>query len=271
VLSGDISEHVLFFCWGFGANGKSVFVSTLKALSGDYAATISTETLMARQHGEPTNDLARLPGKRLVTATEVEDGSRWAESLVKSVTGGDPIAARFLYHEFFEFTPTFKLLVSGNHRPIVRGMDDGMWRRIHLIPFRRSFPPEQRDRLLGQKLLGELPGILNWALEGFQMWREVGLEPPSAVLAATAEYRSAQDRVGEFIDEKCELGPDFSVQASKLYRAYRVWAEARGEQPLAMPRFATRLGERGFEKFKSNVLFYRGLRLLDCAGPAVTQ
>jgi putative DNA primase/helicase len=271
VLSGDTSEHVLFFCWGFGANGKSVLVGIFKALSGDYAATISTDTLMARHHGEPTNDLARLPGRRLVTAAEVEDGSRWAESLVKSVTGGDPIAARFLYREFFEFIPAFKLLVTGNHRPIVRGMDDGIWRRIHLIPFRRSFPPAQRDRLLGQKLLRELPGILNWALEGFRMWRELGLAPPAAVLAATAEYRSAQDRVGEFIDDKCELGPDFSVQASKLYRAYHVWAEARGEQPLAMSRFAMRLGERGFEKFKSNVLFYKGLRLLDSPEPAVSQ
>ncbi len=260
-LSGYTSEHVLFFLYGSGANGKSVFVNVLKALFGEYSAVISSETLLARKNGQQTNDLARLPGRRVVIASELEDGARWNESLVKSLTGGDPISARFLYAEFFEFIPVFKLFVVGNHRPVVRGTDEGIWRRLQLIPFNVFFPPEKRDRELTEKLIQELPGILNWAIDGYLLWRESGLNPPASVLDATAAYRSDEDRVGTFIDECCEIDASLSVQASALYKAYHAWAQRRGETPLSMTRFGGRLAERGLRKMKSGFVSYQGIWL----------
>lgn len=266
-LSADTSEHVLFFLYGSGANGKSVFVNVLKRLFGDYSAVISSETILARKHSQQSNDLARLPGKRLVIASELEDGARWNESLVKSLTGGDPISARFLYAEFFEFFPVFKLFVVGNHKPVVRGADEGIWRRLQLIPFQVFFPPERRDRELTEKLAAELPGILNWAIEGYRQWREQGLTPPSSVLAATSAYRAEEDRVGQFIEDRCELRAELSVQASVLYRAYHSWTAARGETPLSATRFGARLSERGIRKVKSSSMYYLGLSLLDKSSP----
>lgn len=261
-LSSFTSEHALFFFYGSGANGKSVFINVLKRLLGEYAAVISSDTLLARQRGQQTNDLARLPGRRLVVASELEDGARWNESLVKSLTGGDPISARFLYAEFFEFVPVFKLFVVGNHRPVVRGTDEGIWRRLQLIPFDVFIPADKRDPGLTDKLIAELPGILNWAMSGYRRWREHGLRPPSRVLDATAAYRTDEDRIGAFLDECCELDEQLSVQASALYKAYHSWAQRRGETPLSMTRFGTRLGERGIGKVKRGSIYYEGIWLL---------
>jgi putative DNA primase/helicase len=262
-LSGHTSEHVLFFLHGSGANGKSVFVNTLKELFGDYSAIISSETILARKHSQQTNDLARLPGRRLVITSELEEGSRWNESLVKSLTGGDPISARFLYAEFFEFIPVFKLFVVGNHRPAVRGADEGIWRRLQLIPFNRFFPPDRRDRELANRLRGELPGILNWAIQGFNQWLSDGLMPPDCVLAATAAYRADEDRVGQFIDERCDVRSELTASASVLYKAYHAWSESRGEAPLSQTRFGTRLVERGFRRVKAGLIEYQGIALRD--------
>lgn len=262
-LSGDISEHVLFFLHGGGANGKSVFLAVLKMLFGQYACTISSETLLASRNGQTQqNDLARLPGVRLAIASELDDGVRWNESLLKSVTGGDTVVARFLYREFFEFSPCFKLFIAGNHKPLVKGTDEGLWRRLQLIPFTVFFPPEKRDKDLVKKLCCELPGILNWALAGYRSWRISGLAPPAAVVAATADYRVEQDRVGEFLQERCRFDLTQKVQASKLYHAYKSWTEARGEFAMNMTRFGGRLTERGIEKKKIGVFFYCGVSLL---------
>ena len=260
-LSAEIVEHVLFFLLGGGANGKSVFLTVLGKLLGDYAVAISSETLLSSRSGQQSNDLARLPGRRLATSNELEDGRSWNEPQLKSATGGDVVVARLLYHEPFEFRPVFKLFIAGNHKPRVRGTDEGIWRRIQLIPFDVFFPPEKRDRYLVEKLCDELPGILNWALEGHRRWREIGLSPPPRVLGATAAYRAEEDRVGQFLDERCERGAGLEVHAAHLFNVYKGWSEARGDKPLNMTRFGNRITEHGIEKRKQGVILYCGIAL----------
>ena len=160
-LSGDVSEQCLFILWGTGANGKSTFLNVLLHLFGDYGCSTGIETF-TKKNKEQSNDLARLKGARLVTTSELEQGSPMSESLIKSVTGEDALTARFLYGEYFSFKPTFKIFMATNHKPKIRGADNGIWRRIKMIPFTVTIPPEQRDKKLTEKLIAENSGILNW-------------------------------------------------------------------------------------------------------------
>ena len=183
-LSGDVSEQCLFILWGTGANGKSTFLNVLQQLFGDYACSASTETFM-KKTSEQSNDLARLKGARLVTTSEIEQGKQMSESLIKSITGEDELTARFLYGEYFSFKPTFKIFMATNHKPKIRGADNGIWRRIKMIPFNVTIPPEQRDKKLTEKLIAENAGILNWLIQGYAMWKKEGLgEEPKAVREA---------------------------------------------------------------------------------------
>lgn len=248
-LTGSTAEQCLFLLWGSGANGKSTFVNTLRALLGDYATQASPSALMVQdRRGGPTNDIARLRGARLVAAIETEDGQRLAEALVKQLTGGDAVAARFLYQEEFEFTPTFKLWLAANHKPVVRGDDYAIWRRIHLIPFAIQIPEAERDKSLPEKLTAELPGILNWTLEGCSAWQAQGLAPPEEVRAATAEYRREMDLMQDFFDQCCVVDAQARVGASQLYDTYKQWAEDTGHRPMSQTKFGRKLTERGFEK-----------------------
>jgi len=192
-LTGDVGEQCLFVMWGTGANGKSTFVETLHALLGDYAQKAEMRTLLHRDTDTVRNDLARLRGARLVSAVEIGRGKRLNEELVKELTGGDTITARFLVREYFEFRPEFKLFLAVNHKPQIHGTDEAIWRRVKLVPFNVYIPPEERDKALGGKLRAELPGILNWALEGCLEWQRGGLREPEEVIAATADYRREQD------------------------------------------------------------------------------
>jgi putative DNA primase/helicase len=191
-LTGTTGEQVLFILHGAGANGKSTFLEILRALHGDYGQQAPPELLVDRRNIIP-NDVARLPGVRCLAAAESGEGGRLNESLVKSLTGGDTVAARFMRGEWFEFTPQFTPWLATNHKPTIRGTDEGIWRRIRLIPFNVTIPPDQRDPDLPAKLRAELPGILNWALEGCLAWQADGLTNPAAVEEATAEYRAEQD------------------------------------------------------------------------------
>ncbi len=247
-LTGDTSEQCLFYLYGTGKNGKSTWSELLMHLLGAYALKTPTETLMVKQYGGSVpNDIARLPGARMVLSAEIEEGKRLAESLVKDLTGGDTIVARFLRQEFFEFRPTHKLWMYGNHKPIIRGTDEGIWRRIHLIPFDVWIAPEERDPQLMEKLIAELPGILRWAVQGCLDWQRDGLVVPEAVRVATAGYRSEMDVVGAFIDECCVVGPNYKVSAAALYDAYKDWCDENGEHPLKKKRLGMQLTERGFE------------------------
>lgn len=247
-LTGSTAEQCLFLLWGSGANGKSTLVNALRAMLGDYATQADAATFMARDRGGASSDIARLRGARLVAAVETEDGQRLAESLVKQLTGQDTIAARFLYGEHFEFSPAFKLWLAANHKPVVRGDDYAIWRRIHLIPFTVQIPEAERDKELPEKLRAELPGILNWSLEGCRAWQAQGLVPPEEVRAATAEYRREMDLLQDFFDACCVAHPAARGPQPALYAAYKAWAEAAGHHPMSSNKFGRKLGARGFEK-----------------------
>ncbi len=249
-LTGDATEHCLFLCHGSGANGKSVFQQTVAAMMGDYCRQASAETFMVKRGGGANSDIARLAGVRYVPVVEVEEDRRLHESLVKSVTGGDSVVARFMYREFFEFRPEFKLWFGANHKPNIRGTDVGIWRRIHLVPFERVIPEADRDPHLTDTLRGELEGLLNWALAGCAAWLADGLRPPSKVMAATQEYRSEQDTFAAFMAECVERKPGHVETAADLFRAYKYHCEGVNERPKSQTWFGGELTKLGFEKMK---------------------
>lgn len=263
-LTGAVSEHALFFCHGPGANGKSVFLSTLQALLGpDYSAKAPADLLLAKRGDAHPTERALLFGRRLVLCTESDDGRRFAEALLKELTGGDRISARRMREDFWDFAPTHKLWLSSNHKPAVRGTDHGIWRRIRLIPFSVTIPEERQDKSLGAKLLAELPGILHWAVQGCLQWQAEGLGEPKAVLAATAAYRCEMDLLGSFMAECCIVGDGRQVHAKDFRAAYENWCQQQGERPISQRRLGAALSERGFAKRHSNGTWYIGLGLAD--------
>lgn len=184
-LTGDTSEHALFFLYGTGANGKSVFLSVLSHVLGDYAVTTGMETINDAEGNRHPTELACLNGARLVTVSETEEGQPWAEARIKKLTGSDPVNARFMRQDEFEFIPQFKLLIAGNHKPTIKTVDIAIGRRLTLALFGVTIPPEQRDPHLTEKLKAEAPGILRWAIEGCAAWRAGGLAAPEVVSKAT--------------------------------------------------------------------------------------
>ncbi|BAZ94294.1 ATPase [Thiohalobacter thiocyanaticus] len=260
-LTGATSEQVLAFLYGTGRNGKSVFLETLAALAGDYHTPTRIETLSAGRGAGIPNDVAALAGARLVTVSETPEGARLNESLVKDLTGGDTITARFLRREYFQFQPQFKLWIRGNHKPQIRGTDDGIWRRLLLIPFTVQIPERDVDPKLPERLRDELPGILAWAVRGCLDWQTNGLQPPEAVKAAVSTYRTEMDMLGEFIESCCVTDPAEEAPAAALYGRYREWATSNGHQPVSSMRFGLALGERGFSKIKSGTVRWRGIAL----------
>ena len=245
-LTADISEQCMFFLYGTGQNGKSTFLNTIRSLLGDYALHTPTDTLLMKRGDQIPNDVARLAGARFVSAVEADAGRRLAEGLIKQLTGGDRITARFMRRDFFEFDPTFKLWLSVNHKPRIRGTDTAIWRRIRLIPFSVTIPENERISDMGAKLKAEFPGILVWAVQGAKMWLKEGLKPPDSVDKATADYRKESDTIGQFIDECCELGEHETVTKADLYKRFSEWAEESGEQVPRKNEFGACIAERGF-------------------------
>jgi putative DNA primase/helicase len=261
-LTGSTREHALFFLYGTGANGKSVLLNTLSGILGDYARSAPIETFTASSVERHPTDLASLRGARLVMAVETEEGRRWAESRIKVLTGGDKIAARFMRQDFFEFTPQFKLVIAGNHKPGLRSVDEAIRRRFHLVPFAVTIPPRERDETLTERLKKEWPGILSWMIEGCHAWLEQGLAPPEIVEAATAAYLEAEDAVTAWLDEACERDPDAWEGSSALFASWRAWAEKAGEYPGTMKRLVQNLEARGFiARRRMNGRGFEGLRI----------
>lgn len=272
-LTGSTREHALFFLYGTGANGKSVFVNTLATILGDYATNAPMDTFMETRTDRHPTDMAGLRGARFVAAIETEQGRRWAESKVKNLTGGDKIAARFMRQDFFEFFPQFKLFVAGNHKPAIRNIDEAMKRRLHLIPFTITVPPEKRDKHLQQKLLAERDGILAWAVQGCLEWQRIGrLDPPKQVLDATEEYFEAEDALGRWLEERCVIEANAKSLTAELFSDWKQWADSAGEFIGSQKRFSDLLLSRGIEKWRNTTGLrgFRGLGLKHPQAPSYT-
>jgi putative DNA primase/helicase len=242
-ITGATDEDAFFILHGNGANGKTTFTETLRAMMGDYGQTAEATTFLEKRNDAIPNDLAALRGARLVLASETGPRRSLDESLIKRVTGGDEITARFLHREFFAYRPAFKVVIATNDKPRVYGSDTGIWRRIRMIPFNANFEGCE-DKQLQKKLKQELPGILNWALQGCQAWQQEGLGSSTQVEAATRAYRDDMDVLGDFIGDCCEVVPDEQVTKSRLYEAYVDWAERAKERPLTKINFGKTLAHR---------------------------
>jgi len=251
-LTGDVSEQILAILYGVGANGKSTLKELVLSLIGGHGKPASPKLLLATKHDEHPTAVADLHGRRLVVSHEVEDGVRLDEPLVKELTGGDRLKARFMRQDFWDFTPTHKLWLLTNHKPKIRGTDNGIWRRIALIPFEVTIPVHEQDRHLLDKLRSELPGILRWAVAGCLDWQRDGLRAPAAVVAATEEYRLESDLVAQFLADRCREDETCQVRSADLYGAYTTWCADNGlTHPLSQRALAGRLGEKGFDRTKN--------------------
>lgn len=273
-LTGDTGEQIIVMFWGEGSNGKSTLMDLIDWLLGDYALVTPFASLLhtdQRRGSDASPDLARLPGCRFVSAAEPDTGARFSESMLKQLTGGEKMTVRHLHRDFFEFKPHFKLCLSFNNKPYIRGQDEGIWRRILLVPFTQRFVDPDllgknpgalpKIKNIDEKLRAEAPGILNWILDGYRMWAERGLDIPDKVRAATAEYRHESNPVHQFIHAWCEIVPGASIQASRLYEAYQLWCKENAMDPLNQTNFGRRMTEMKFDRETIQVVFYRGLQL----------
>lgn len=258
-LTGSVREQKMFILHGKGRNGKSIFVEVLSDILGDYAMNIQAKTIMVKRNETVNNDIAKLQGARFVTSSEPNEGFRFDEGLIKQLTGGDKVTARFLYGEDFDFNPKFKIWVSTNHKPIVRGTDDGIWRRLVLIPFEVQIPEHKVDKDLKYKLLREAPAILDWALEGCQLWQKEGLKEPEKIANAITEYRTDMDVLEHFIDECCVVGEGESILGGELYNLYTKWADESGEYKMNKNNFGKKMKEKFESQRKMDGIWYLGL------------
>lgn len=247
-LTGVTSEHALFFLYGTGANGKSVFVNVLSTILGDYAANAPMDTFMETRGDRHPTDLAGLRGARFVSSIETEQGRSWNESKVKAITGGDKVSARFMRQDFFEYFPQFKLIIAGNHKPSIRNVDEAMKRRLHLIPFTVTIAPAKRDGQLTEKLLLERDAIMAWAVEGCKRWQANGLKPPASVVAATDEYFDEEDAIGEFIAAEAQICAPAKVSVADVFARWQEWSSKRGEYVGTSRWLAQQFANRGFAR-----------------------
>lgn len=227
-LTGNTQEQCLFIFYGHGRNGKSTFINIISELLGEYGRNCPSSTFMKKQNNNMTNDIARLHGARFVTTFESNQNISFDESIIKQITGNDKISARFLHAEFFEFTPTFKIFFSTNHKPTIKGTDSGIWRRIRMIPFSFSVEDGNDDKNIGLKLKEEINGIFNWAMEGCLKWQKEGLVMPEALIRATKQYQKEEDNIGQFIIDECTIKEGQAISLSEFkerlyeYLGYRM-------------------------------------------------
>nr|WP_269667922.1 phage/plasmid primase, P4 family [Staphylococcus warneri] len=263
-LSGYTTEQVLFVLYGNGRNGKSVFLDILNEIFGNYSTNIQPQAIMAsKNQSDASPEIAKLDGARLVTTTEPNEGERFDEGLLKQLTGGDRVSARKLYENEFEFTPQFKLWMATNHKPYVRGRDDGIWRRFVIIPFDKQIPVNEIDRDLTNKLKRELPAIMKWCVDGFLEWQRIGLSEPAIIKEQRDEYRTEMDSIAAFIEECCETNPMKKIKASELFNAYDRWAKDNHQHIISSTKFGREMVKR-FNKNKYNgTMHYYGLSLTD--------
>jgi putative DNA primase/helicase len=250
-LTGAMTAQVFFFLHGNGANGKSIFISALSDVLGDYAATAPRDTFTSSHGDRHPTDLAGIATARAVFVTETEHNKPWAESRIKAITGGDTLRVRFLYQNFFEIDPTFKIMVAGNSRPRLNGVGEAMRRRLHLIPFDVTIPPEARQLDLQQKLHEERDGIFSWMLQGCAAWQAGGLSPPDCIRDAAAEYFRDEDLVGQWIEEACQTAEGAQASSTLLYSSWSEWAKTRGFEAGSQRSLGEELRARGFKQYRT--------------------
>ena len=262
-LTGITSEEVMVICHGHGANGKSVFSNIVSNVIGEYYTVGPNCLLVARDKNDNSvrNDLAKLLGARLVSVNELKQDARLDEQVIKQLAGREPMSARFLHKEFFDFQPTGKVWLRTNHRPTVTGEDDGIWRRLVLIPFKRKFSEKERDTNLEAKLLEEREGILAWMVQGALNWQEYGLALSPVIMAESKAYRKDSDLLGDFLDDKTTPSPRDRVEQAVLFTDWKEWCDGNGLRAGSKKRFTNKLTERGYVDSKSNgKRFYDGLK-----------
>jgi putative DNA primase/helicase len=248
-LIGEVREELIVICFGFGANGKSVFSNVMTKILGDYAKTAPPSILAARRGDDhrPRDDIAALRGARYVSVNETQAGDRLDEQVVKALAGREPISARPLYGQYFSFRPSFKVWLRTNHKPIIVGDDHGIWRRFVLVPFSRTFKPEEQDQGLEQKLLQERDGIFAWVLEGVRMYLRDGIVLSPRMKCELSTYREDSDLLGEFLADSTVRNPQATIEQRTLYASYTAWCQDSGVRPLSKKSFTQRLKERGIQ------------------------
>jgi P4 family phage/plasmid primase-like protien len=252
-LTGLTSEHVLVFAWGQGGNGKGVLLNTASRLIGDYAAVAPSDLLLVTQSDRHPCDMAMLRGARFATAQEIAPGRAWDEPKLKSLTGGDPVTARYMRQDFFTYEPQFTLFVAGNHKPSLKGVDEAIRRRVLLVPFLQNIPAEERDKDLPHKLKAEWPAILRWMIGGCLEWQRQGLNPPMSVREASEDYLAAEDVLGQWLEERCIVSHMIELtKTASLYADWREWCERGGMSPGSTKTFSQLLSERGFRHRRDN-------------------
>lgn len=264
-LTGATTEQCFYMLYGNGANGKSTFLNAIQRILGDYADNLKGSSLMLKRNDDGARgDLAKLHGKRFVTASELNEGQTFDESLIKALTGGDTIPVRFLYGEEFPLTPQFKLWIGTNEKPKVKGANLGIWRRVRLIPFLYTFNEDERDENFFEKYIEpELPGILAWAVQGCLMWQKEGIKTPEKVNAAVNDYKSETDVLQRFIDDCCVVEDGKIVSTTNFYAAFVKWCEEEGERELSSTKLGIRMKEKGFEQKRTAYMrYWDGIGLL---------
>lgn len=264
-MTASTSEQVMFILFGNGRNGKSVFLDIVSEIMGTYSMGMQASSLMIKNGGGSghNEDIARLDGARMVASSEPNEGVRLDEGLIKQLTGGDKVAASYKGGHVFDYTPKYKIWLATNHKPIIRGNDDGIWRRLPLIPFEVQIPLDKVDKSLKDKLMIELPGIFNWAVEGCLAWQKEGLNPPMDIQKATMEYRKEMDVIGAFLEECCEVSPTLSVGATDLFKAYDSWAREMNEHNFSQTQFGKKIADRYAKKRTKTKIIYQGIELKD--------
>lgn len=261
-LTGSVTEQCFYMLYGNGANGKSTFLNTIQKIAGDYADSLKGSSLMVKRNDDGARgDLAKLKGKRFVIASELNEGQTFDESLIKALTGGDIVPVRFLYGEEFPLVPQFKLWIGTNEKPKVKGTNLGIWRRVRLIPFLYTFKDEEKDENFFEKFIEpELPGILNWAIEGCLKWQSEGIETPNKVKAAVDDYKTEMDFIQRFLNDCCVIAENCTAKVPELYEIYTKWCRENNEFELSNMKFTKKLKEKGFIQDRNTYCrFWKGL------------
>ena len=261
-LTGLTTEHKLLFLYGTGRNGKSTFLELLQWLWGDYARRAAATTFLSSVGERHPTDVAGLAGARLVIGSELPKGKSWDEAVLKDLTGGDKMTARFMRGDFFDFSPQLTLMIAGNTMPSLRGVDEALRARMVLVPFTVTIPPEKRDKALADKLRAEAPAILRWAIDGAMEWQRRGLDVPGRVVAASKEYLDGEDVLGQFLADETVPEPGEFIRTADLHYRFKQWVETQGLAPWTSHTFTKELKSRGFQDCRrSDARGFVGLRL----------